>query len=160
MQQQQPPQNGYQQQWNAGAWQGGGADKIGRNLITNSKFETYLSNSPHNNQYAMLADMDNDGTTIVANNRSKDKQLAYKAASPIQISLNLGIADAGATEHFLQPGAPVINIRRTKIQLASANQMGVSSNQLTSVKSTTHYSWKQQERHTLSQALHTHHWCQ
>ena len=96
-----------------GSMTGGATDKIGCNLITNSKFETYLSNSTHNNQYAMLANMDNDEITIVANNRSTGKQLAYNAASLIQISKDLGIADAGATGHFLQPGAPAINMKRT-----------------------------------------------
>ena len=89
-------------------------EKIGRNLITNSKFEKYLSDSTHKNQYAMVADMNDDEITVVANNKSIQKQLAQKAASPIDISLDLGIADAGATGHFLQPGAPAINIKRTK----------------------------------------------
>ena len=62
----------------------------------------------------MLADMDDNEITIVTNNRSTDKQLAYKAASPIKISLDFGIANAGATGHFLQPGAPAINIKRSK----------------------------------------------
>ena len=61
----------------------------------------------------MLADMDDDEITIVANNRSTGKHLVYNAASPIQISKDLGITDTGATGHFLQPGAPEINIRRT-----------------------------------------------
>ena len=58
--------------------------------------------------------MDNIEITIVANNRSAGKQVAYKAASPIQISKGLGITDAGATGHFLQPRVPAINTRRTK----------------------------------------------
>ena len=62
----------------------------------------------------MLADMDDDDQTLAASNKSVDKEVAYKAASPIQISKDMGIADAGATGHFLQPGAPAINIKRTK----------------------------------------------
>ena len=90
------------------------ADKKEYNIITNSKFESYLSNSTHNNQYALLADMDDDDKTISASKESVDKEVAYKVASPIQISKYLGIADVGATGHFLQPGAPAINIKRTK----------------------------------------------
>ena len=62
----------------------------------------------------MLANMDEDEITIVADNRSVGKQVAYKAAIPIQIIKDVGITDAGATGHFLQSGAPAINIKRTK----------------------------------------------
>lgn len=58
--------------------------------------------------------MDDAEITIIANNRSTCKQLAYEAASPIQISKDLGIVDAGATGHVLQSGAPAINIKRTE----------------------------------------------
>ena len=63
----------------------------------------------------MLADIDDDDKTVAASNKSVDKEVAYKAASPIQISKDLGISYAGATGHFFQPGAPaIINIKRTK----------------------------------------------
>ena len=58
--------------------------------------------------------MDDNDVTVATSNRSKNHEVAHKAARPIQISKDLGIADAGATGHFLQPGASAINIRRTK----------------------------------------------
>ena len=70
-----------------------------------------MSNSTQNNQYAMLADIDDDDITIAASNKTKNKELANKATSPIQICKDMGIADAGATGHFLQPGAPAKNIK-------------------------------------------------
>ena len=60
----------------------------------------------------MLADRDEDDKTVAASNKKKNKELANKATSPIQICKDMGIADAGATGHFLQPGAPAINIKR------------------------------------------------
>ena len=62
----------------------------------------------------MLANMDDDNVTVATNNRSKNHEVAHKLARPIHISKDLGIADAGATGHFLQPGAPAISIRRTE----------------------------------------------
>ena len=62
----------------------------------------------------MLANMDDNDVTVATSKRSNNHEVAHKAARPIQISKDLGIADAGATGHFLQPGAPAINIRRTK----------------------------------------------
>ena len=58
--------------------------------------------------------MDDDDVTVATSNRSQNHEVANKAARPIQISKELGISDAGATGHFLQPGAPAINIRKTK----------------------------------------------
>ena len=52
----------------------------------------------------MLADIDEDDKTVAASNKTKNKELA------IQICKDMGIADAGATGHFLQPGAPAKNI--------------------------------------------------
>ena len=46
-------------------------------------------------------------------NFSKTVETANKAANPIQISKELGIADAGAMGHFLQPGTPAKNMRPT-----------------------------------------------
>ena len=59
----------------------------------------------------MLADIDDDNKTVAASNKSVDKEVAYKATSPIQICKDMGIADTGATGHFLQPGAPAIYIK-------------------------------------------------
>ena len=50
--------------------------------------------------------MDDDDVTVATSNRSHNYEVANKAAIPIQISKDLGIAAAGATGHFLQPGAP------------------------------------------------------
>ena len=61
---------------------------------------------------------------LVASNKSIQKQLAQKAASPIDISLDLGITDAGATGHFLQPGAPAINTKRTKKSISISQPDG------------------------------------
>ena len=60
----------------------------------------------------MLANMHVD-VTVAKSNRSSNLEVANKTASPIHISKDLGISDTGATGHFLQPGAPAINIRRT-----------------------------------------------
>ena len=62
----------------------------------------------------MLADIDEDDKTVAASNKTENKELAYKATSPIKIGKDMGIADEGATGHFLQPGAPAINIKRAK----------------------------------------------
>ena len=59
----------------------------------------------------MLVDIDEDDKTVAASNKKKSKELANKATSPIQICKDMGIADAGATGHFLQPGAPAKNIK-------------------------------------------------
>ena len=60
----------------------------------------------------MLAEIDEDDKTVAASNKTKHKELANKETSPIQICKDMGITDAGATGHFLQPGAPAINIKR------------------------------------------------
>ena len=60
----------------------------------------------------MLADIDEDDKTVATSNKTENKELAYKATSPIQIGKDMGIVDEGATGHFLQPGAPSINIKR------------------------------------------------
>ena len=62
----------------------------------------------------MLADIDEDDKNVAASNKTGNKELAYKSTSPIQICKDMGIADAGATGHFLHPGAPAINIKRAK----------------------------------------------
>ena len=72
----------------------------------------------------MLADIDEDDKTVAASNKTKHKEIANKATSPIQICKYMGIADAGATGHFLQPGAPAINIKRASNPISTANQMG------------------------------------
>ena len=59
----------------------------------------------------MLADKDEDDKTVAASNKTVDKEVAYKATSPIKIRKDMGIADTGATGHFLQPGAPAIYIK-------------------------------------------------
>ena len=59
----------------------------------------------------MLAEIDDNDKTEAASNKTKTKELANKATSPIQIWKDTGIADAGATGHFLQPGAPAKNIK-------------------------------------------------
>ena len=51
----------------------------------------------------MLADIDKDDKTVAASNKTENKELAYKATRPLQIGKDMGIADAGATGHFLQP---------------------------------------------------------
>ena len=61
---------------------------------------------------AMLADIDEDDKTVAASNKKKHKEIANKATRSIQICKDMGIADAGATGHFLQLGAPAINIKR------------------------------------------------
>ena len=113
---QQPP-NVYQQQqqWGAptGAWQGGVTEKYGSNIITKWKFESYLSESTNNNQYATLSTRDDDDITVAISNCSTPVDTANKATNPIQISKDLGIADSGATGHFLQPGTPAKTIRST-----------------------------------------------
>ena len=60
----------------------------------------------------MLADIDEDNKTVAESNKTKNKELANKATIPMQICKDMGIADAGATGHFLQPGAPAINIKK------------------------------------------------
>ena len=59
----------------------------------------------------MLADIDEEDKTVASSNKTVDKEAAYKATSPIQICKDMGIADTGATGHFLQPGAPAIYIK-------------------------------------------------
>ena len=66
--------------------------------------------------------MDNDDVTVATSNRSQDHEVANKAARHIKISKELGIADAGATGHFLHPGAPAINIRQTNTHSVLASQ--------------------------------------
>ena len=62
----------------------------------------------------MLDNVDEDNVTVSTSNRSNNHEVDNKAARPIQISKDLGISDEGATGHFLQPGAPAINIIQTK----------------------------------------------
>ena len=52
--------------------------------------------------------------TVTISNCSTKVETENKADNQIQISKELGIADAGATGHFLQPGTPAKNIRQTK----------------------------------------------
>ena len=105
----------------------------------------------------MLADMDNDEITIVANNRSTGKQLAYKAASPIQISKDLGISDAGATRHFLQPGVQAINIRRTKNLISISQPDGGKLKSTHECEINNPLLLKAAQKAHLVPALHTHH---
>ena len=83
MQQQPQPPPGYQQQWNAGALQGGAIDVKEEKLITKSKFESYLSNTAHTNHYAILTNMDDEDVTVATSNRSQNHEVANKAARPI-----------------------------------------------------------------------------
>ena len=69
----------------------------------------------------MLANMDDDDVTVATSNRSKNHEVAHKAARPIQIRKEMGIEDAEATGHFLKPGAPEINIRKQKTQSVLAS---------------------------------------
>ena len=82
----------------------------------------------------MLANMDDYDVTVATINQYINHEVANKAARPIQISKDLGIADAVATVHFLQPGAPAINIRRTKTQSVLASQTVGSWNPHTNVR--------------------------
>ena len=66
--------------------------------------------------------MNDDDVTVATSNRSQNHEVANKAARPIQISKELGIADAGATGHFLQPGAPSINIKKQKTKSELSRQ--------------------------------------
>ena len=68
----------------------------------------------------MLADINEGNKTVAASIKTENKELAYKATTSIQLGKDMGIADAGATGHFLQPGAPAINIKR------SSNQISIS----------------------------------
>ena len=72
----------------------------------------------------MLADIDEDDKTVAASNKTENKELAYKSTSPIKICKDMGIADAGATGHFLQPGALAINIKRTSNPISISQQDG------------------------------------
>ena len=110
---QQQPQNGYQkQQWGppTGAGKGGVTEKYRSNIITKSRIESYLSNPTNNNQYVALAARYDDNIIVTISNCSTPVETANKATNQIQISKELGIADAGATGHFLQPGTPAKNI--------------------------------------------------
>ena len=78
--------------------------------------------------------MDDDDVTVATSNRSHNHEVANKAARPIQISKDLGIADAGATGHFLLPGAPAINIKKTKTQSVLASQTVGNWNPHTNVR--------------------------
>ena len=64
-------------------------------------------------QYAALATRYDDYITVTISNSSAPVETTNKATNQIQISKELGIADAGATVHFLQPGKPAKNIRPT-----------------------------------------------
>ena len=58
--------------------------------------------------------MEDDDRTIVTSNK-KRPNIAFRAPqSSINIPRNMAIADAGATGHFLQPGAPAIYIKPTE----------------------------------------------
>ena len=87
--------------------------------------ESYLSNSTNNNQYAALETRDDDDITVTVSNCSKTVETANKATKPIQISKELGIVDAGATGHFLQPGTPAKNIRPTNNPISISQPDGV-----------------------------------
>ena len=88
-------------------------EKYGSNIISKSKFVSNLSNFTNNNQYSALATRDDDDSTVTISNCSTPVETANKATNPIQIGKDLGIADAGATGHSLQPGTPAKNIRPT-----------------------------------------------
>ena len=85
-------------------------EKYRSNIITKSKIESYLSNPTNNNQYAALATRYDNYITVTISNSSAPVETTNKATNQIQISKELGIADAGATVHFLQPGTPTKNI--------------------------------------------------
>ena len=82
----------------------------------------------------MLANMDNNDLTVATSNRSNNHEVVKKAARPTQISKELVIADAGATGHFPQPGAPEINIRRTKKPISISQPDGGIWNPHTNVR--------------------------
>ena len=75
----------------------------------------------------MLSDIDEDDKTVAASNKTKNKELSNKATSPIQICKDMGIADAGATGHFLQPGAPAINIKRVSNPISISQPDGTGA---------------------------------
>ena len=81
-------------------------------------------NSTNNNQYAALATRDDDNITVNVRNVSKTIETANKVANPIQIIKELGIADAGATVHFLQPGTPAKIIRPTNNPISTSQPDG------------------------------------
>ena len=86
-------------------------EKYGSKIITKWKFDSNLLNSTNNNHYSALTTRDYYEITVTICHFSTPVETANKATNPIQISKDLGISDAGATGHFLQPGTPAKNIR-------------------------------------------------
>ena len=101
-----------------------GRQKNGSNIITKSKFESYLSKSTNNNQYAALATSDDNYIKVTIRNSSTPVETSNNDTNPIQISKDFGIADAGATGHFLHPGTPAKNIRPTNNPISISHPDG------------------------------------
>ena len=80
------------------------------------------------NSYAALTgfDEEDDDTTVIASNCSKEKQqrVAMSAQAQFKIPDNRGIADAGCTSHFVTPRAPVINVKKAKIPITISQPDG------------------------------------
>ena len=80
----------------------------------NTSLNTCKPYSTFKNSRKYEFDPDSDDITIVTSN-TKRKNIAFTAPqSSINIPKDMTIADVGATGHFLQPGAPAINIKPTE----------------------------------------------
>ena len=80
----------------------------------------------NHNAFSILEDkdVDDDEITVVRSNVAPKKNGAYKATSTIDIPIDVGIVDTGATGNFLQPGAPAVNIRITKTPICISQPDG------------------------------------
>ena len=104
-------------------WRGGNDEY--RSKIKCSKLQSYhrhptINICSHTRSTLELPSTIHDDETVITNNTTtKNKHLGLKAGT-IDIDHTNGIADAGATGHFLMPQAPVKNIRPTTVPLTIA----------------------------------------